>query len=337
MTRRRPRVVLLSAHYPARNPYIGLLAESLAAAGTVVKYFGWSRAFFGRYHAFHLHWIESLYAHGGKVSRFIKRWLLRCLLITLKVRKIPVVMTVHNPGLHDPLSPSEHRLYDRIMRQVDTRIFMNPDGSDDWDHAAVIPHGHYRVALSMEPSSIEPGTEFRLLLFGQLRPYKNIEGLLEPFLEWDDPGAVLTLAGSARPASYANDLRSLASHDPRVSVIDAFLSDDELVSLVRRSHLVVLPYPEIYNSGALFFALSVGRPVLIRAGNEARRLVEEFGSAWVLTYEGALTPGDLASARARVAGEREDWPDMSARDWGVIADAHNRAYRDAYERMRTRQ
>ncbi|RFA16441.1 hypothetical protein B7R22_02850 [Subtercola boreus] len=326
--------VLLSVHHPSRNPYIGQLADEIDALGQVY-YFSWARALFGRFDVFHVHWAESLYTSGGRASRFLKRLLVRAFLLRLRILRRPVVTTMHNRGLHDDLAPADLRIYDLLQRSVTLRIFMNPDGSEQWPLTAVIPHGDYRVHLGFPYSPpVDSGTTV-LLQCGQLRPYKNISELVTAFGETDDEHLRLLIAGSARPKSYAAELQELAQGDPRIAIEEGFLDEPVLAETIASSDLVVLPYPDPYNSGALFMVLSVGRPVLIRSTPETRRLAAEFGEEWVLTFEGGLTGSTLEEAARSVRGHTySTWPDMSGRAWPEIGRAHMAAYEKALNRLR---
>ena len=90
--------------------------------------------------------------------------------------------------------------------------------------------------------------------------------------------------------------------------------------------LVALPYRKIMNSGALFLALSFGRPVLVPEMGSMREHFELFGSPWIRLYE-----GDLSS---RTLSEAVDWAydtdrpaiDLSPLDWGTSAESLKKIY-----------
>jgi glycosyltransferase involved in cell wall biosynthesis len=50
---------------------------------------------------------------------------------------------------------------------------------------------------------------------------------------------------------------------PGVRLVPRFVADAELAGVLRRADLVVLPYREIDQSGVLYAALGLGRPLLL--------------------------------------------------------------------------
>lgn len=100
-----------------------------------------------------------------------------------------------------------------------------------------------------------------------------------------------------------------------------FLSDDELASLILQADLVVLPYPEVFNSGAALLSRSRGCPVLRSDIPLFRELQAVVGPDWVRFVDGRLDGRlllqNLPTARAlRMSGES---PDLSSFTWGSTA------------------
>ncbi|WP_022878275.1 glycosyltransferase [Microbacterium sp. B19] len=326
--------VMLTTHGPGRNPFIPLLVAGLESAGGDVSYFSWPRAIWGRVDVVHLHWVEGLFLFDTGVRKIAKRALVRLMLLRLRLGRIPIVQTVHNLDRHDTLAPADARVFEEIMGQVALNIYMSDPQSD----GILIPHGHYRDWHRMMPTTPPEAGPTRVVTVGQLRKYKNIEEVVTAFTGMSDGAYELVVAGKARPSEYAQELRDLAGERDTIVIRDEFLSDDDMVALIQSAHLVVLPYPEIYNSGVLFLALSVGRPVLVRRGPISLALREEFGAEWVRLFEGELTADDVREALAPVDGvdTREAWPPMTGRDWLTIGRSHLDAYRRTLAGLRTR-
>ena len=105
-----------------------------------------------------------------------------------------------------------------------------------------------------------------------------------------------------------------------------------LVAEIGQAELVVLPYREMHNSGAILVALSLSRPALVPRSPANTALREEVGPGWVIEYDGELDPrGDRRGTpdRAHVAADAA--PDLSRRDWKVLGEEHAAAYRRAIE------
>jgi glycosyltransferase involved in cell wall biosynthesis len=96
-----------------------------------------------------------------------------------------------------------------------------------------------------------------VLFFGLLRPYKGLDVLLEAWRGIDD--AELWIVGMPRM-----NLAPLRARAPAgVRFVTRFVSDGELRALLEAATLVVLPYREIDQSGALFTALACAKPLLL--------------------------------------------------------------------------
>jgi beta-1,4-mannosyltransferase len=136
--------------------------------------------------------------------------------------------------------------------------------------------------------------------------------------------------GDPHPGQRAS-LETAAALDGRISLNLRFVDDQTLVREVSEASLVVLPYVEMKNSGALIVAASLRRPVLVPTSALNSALAVEFGDSWVRQFDGELTPDVVA--RALDAAEAElrgnGAPNLAGRDWFTIGTAHLRAYREA--------
>ena len=125
-------------------------------------------------------------------------------------------------------------------------------------------------------------------------------------------------------------LREAADADDRIELHLGHVDDPDLVRAVGEAQLVVLPYPEMHNSGSVLAALSLSTPVLVPDNAFNRALAEEVGERWVITYDGPLAPTHLRDALRRVADAgREGEPDLGRREWGGVGRRHLDAYRRA--------
>ena len=93
------------------------------------------------------------------------------------------------------------------------------------------------------------------------------------------------------------------------------------------AQLVVLPYRQMLNSGALLLALSLARPVLAPWSGANAAIAEEVGEGWLTLYRGELDAATLAAALRRQAGR-----DPRARP-GPVAARLARARRAALRQL----
>ncbi|MFC6325235.1 glycosyltransferase [Microbacterium koreense] len=317
---------------PRTNPYITQLRDALVEAGVDPVPFSWRIAILGRYDVFHAHWPEALIERRRLLSTWVRWALYGAFLARLALFRIPVVSTVHNLELPAGISPIERALLKATQRLTRIRIVLNeftpvPAGAE----SVLIEHGHYRDWFApFERSDLRPG---RMLFFGKVRRYKNVESLIRAFrdLTHTDERSLHVL-GSPSSDDLSHSLVTLAADDPRVSLSLTFASDDALVKAISAAELVVLPYSEMHNSGSVLAALSLDRPVLVPDNAFNRALADEVGHEWVLRYSGTISADDLTAAlvaaRARDSSSR---PDLGRRGWTDAGRRHRDAYAKACE------
>jgi glycosyltransferase involved in cell wall biosynthesis len=166
-----------------------------------------------------------------------------------------------------------------------------------------------------------------LLFFGQMRRYKNVDGLLEAFRSWDCPEAVLTVAGRANNHAYRAELVNAAARDPRVRMQSDYISNDAVSELFAAADLVVLPFRRILNSGSVMLALSFARPVLVPRTAVFEELSRVVGPFWVRCFDPPLSSGDIDNAVAAAGHHRSHTtPDLTLFEWHTISQATLRAY-----------
>lgn len=325
----RPRIkVFLSLAPPdGTTRYVVQLVEG-APAEVEFIFFSWWSAFFSRFDVFHVHWPEYLVRGRNPLVHLVRATLFSLLMLRLRLAGIPIVRTAHNLFPHEPGTVIERALLHLCDKQ--TTLFIRLNSATDMqgrNNVVTILHGHYkdRFAHIAAPASI-PG---RALYFGLIRPYKGVEDLLKVFSSIGNKDISLRVVG--KPFDSLGELVEHAcGQDSRVSSLLRFVEDDVLVHEIGLSQMVVLPYKEMHNSGALLVALSLARPVLVPLSESNRLMAEEVGYDWLLTYEGEITSEILEQALMKTArAERADAPNLKGRDWAVIGELHYQAYLQA--------
>lgn len=318
---------------PTTNPYIVMLRQSLDARDDVeLSTFTWRRALTGSYDVFHAHWPEILVAGASPLKALVRQGLFAVVLARFAARGTAIVRTVHNLELPQGISRRERillRLFDaRTAHRI--RINTSTDLTGTRGAWSTVLHGHYGDWFT--PQAVEP-VPGRIAFVGLIRRYKAVDALVRAFVATrDEPGGdVLSLVVAGKPSSedLAQELRALCAGDERARLELAYLPDDDLARTVREASLVVLPAPEMHNSGTVLMALSLDRPVLVPDNAVNRTLADEVGPGWVHTFTGTLSPSDLTRALAVPPSGR---PDLSARGWAQAGAAHADVYRRAATR-----
>lgn len=327
-----PLTVLMSFPTPraVSNPFNTLLMDAVAARDDVtVHTFSWRRALLGDYDVFHVHWPEILVDGHSPLKKAVRQALFAALLVRLRLSGRPLVRTLHNLELPQGITARERVLLRWAEKWTTLWVIINtstpaPEGAA----SALSLHGHYRDWYDRYPrADVVPG---RIGFFGRIRRYKNAAGLVRAFRELEDPALELRIAGMPSSQALTDEITDAAGGDPRIGLDFRFIDDPDLVRLVTSSQLVVLPYPEMHNSGSAFAALSMGRPVLLPDNEVNRKLADEVGRDFVQLYTGQLSGDAIRAALDAVGALPADArPDLGQREWPLIGEQHEAAYREA--------
>ena len=324
------RAIVVQQSFPAprptTNPYIVQLAQSIAdTPGVTLQTFSWRSALRADYDIFHVHWPENLPKGNSPLKSLGRRMFTRALLLRLRMKRIPIVRTLHNLERPEGRSRAEHRILDRIDRQTALVIRLN-DLTPVAEGLAfeTILHGHYRDWFSgYGRKDRVPG---RLGFFGLVRHYKNVAHLVTVQRALPDR-FTLRVAGNPSNQELVDEIEDARGGDDRVTLDFHFLTDAELAEVVSESQLIVLPYREMHNSGSVLTTLSLDRPVLVQENAVNRDLAAEVGEGWIHFYSGELTPADVVAAfDALERNPATGSPDLHLRDWTDTGARHRDAY-----------
>lgn len=324
----RPVVVMYTTQHKKDegNPYTLMLMQSMPETIRAID-FDWFRAILGRYDVLHAHWPELLMRDPRPWRRRAKQVLVAAMFVRLRLTRTRIVQTVHNIEPHEPCSRYEARMLAALGRRTEAWIKLNPLPIEMPSGTVVeILHGHYREWFEgVERPASEPG---RLLFFGLIRPYKQVTSLLDAFADLRDPSVSLRIVGASSDTGVQDRAAALQAEGLPVTAEFAFVPDEQLAVEIGLAELIVLPYREFYNSGAVLLALSLGRPVLTPRTGASEALRDEFGAEWILLYDGPLSADSLRTALEARRSHRpsSDLPDLSLREWSGISGAHAAVY-----------
>ncbi|MCW3068612.1 MAG: glycosyl transferase group 1 [Solirubrobacterales bacterium] len=242
-----------------------------------------------------------------------------------RTRRPPLVLTAHDVLPREPRPgqrAAQRRLYDRfdalIVHSEHGRRRLTGELGLDPERVHVVPHGVLRPWEGQPerplPAELPDNGAPVVLLLGLLRPYKGLDVLLEAWRGID--AAELWIAGMPRM-----DLSALqAAAPPGVRWLTRFVSDGEILALMRRASLLVLPYREADQSGVAFAAIGAGLPLLL---SDVGGFPELAASGAALTFP----DGDAGALRAelrRLLADGESLAHMARR--GLEAAEHTYAW-----------
>ena len=257
---------------------------------------------------------------------------------------VPVTYTAHDALPNNP-TPGRLRRAARNARAFRRVIVHSQHGRDALvgelgaDPAAVhvIPHGAltaYRDVVPVAPD-VPDGAPL-VVMAGLIRPYKGLDVLLDawPAVRAAVPDARLLIAGRVLgdPDGAARAERMAADPGTSVTADLRFTPTEEFAGALLRADVVALPYRRIDQSGVLFAALALGRPLVASRVGGFAEVVEQTGAG------ACVAPGDpaaLADALIAVLGDPERRAAMAAASraaadgpfaWDAIAAATERVY-----------
>jgi glycosyltransferase involved in cell wall biosynthesis len=100
---------------------------------------------------------------------------------------------------------------------------------------------------------------------GQIRPYKNVQQLIDAFLELYEEfhNLVLIVAGLNQDPIVDRSMRELSQQFDYIHYIDRFLTPIEFAELSSLIQIACYPYTSILNSGSLFSSLTFGHHIVV--------------------------------------------------------------------------
>jgi len=255
-------------------------------------------------------------------------------------RRVPVVLTAHDVLPREP-RPGQLAAQRRLYRRVGHIVVHSQHGRErlvaeagvDPQRISVIAHGAFTGLAALTPQlppELEPADGPVVVLPGLLRAYKGIDVLLDAWRSFGDrPPGTLWLVGSPRMELPAADELPAG-----VRLVPRFVSEAELAGVLRAADLVVLPYREIDQSGILYAALGLGRPLLLSdAGG-----FPEVAASGAAELVAAGDRDALAEALARLLADPSRRAELAAAAVAAAAGAYSwqraaRLHLDLYESL----
>lgn len=193
----------------------------------------------------------------------------------------------------------------------------------------IVGHGPYPHVAAAAPAPRDPGGPTKnLLYFGVIRPYKGVRELVQAFEalpESEAAGLRLTIVGETWEGCEDEVRAALDSpRRDRITVVNRYVTDEELSGFVAAADVVVLPYRRSSSSGPLHIAMSAGRAVVVTDVGGIAEAVEGYAGAVLVPPAdvGALARGLLAG-RDRAA----EGPFADPKSWADLTRAYRRLAR----------
>lgn len=311
------------------NRFTTLFSQAVQHSGWEVREFNWSADGLFAPKVVLLHWPDELLTATNAISNAKVLAKISMLQAAKRVRGVRIVWMVHETRPHD-VGRSAHWGTRAFLKLLDGAIYLSQASKlvSEADLPAlkqiqslVTRHGHYRLDMERPPSPRHAANRrLNLVYFGQVRPYKNLDGLIRAASGVSPDRLRVTIIGWSKDPAFTRSLVDLAAAAPAVvlDIRDKLAPQSDLETALDESDGVVLPYRNILNSGAALFALSRNRPVLAPRLGTLPELQQEIGHDWVELYDGDIEAGSLTAFADRLHHNRATVADLSRYEWDDI-------------------
>ncbi len=259
----------------AENQYIRILVGELHAKGYRVHALDDIFSSFKHFRAIkivHLNWFENVddSSFFAAARSFIRKLVV---LVIIRVTGKPLIWTMHNRASHEKGLSFFSRILTRLLIRWSYRIIIHARQSEDIlasygkkavGKAVYLPHPNFiGVYGDVHTDTTSDDHQLRLLFMGMVKPYKNLELLIDVVGTFCDQ-VQLTIAGKAIDKDYETQIAHKANQAGNVEFIPAFVSDGEVAAMIAKADTLILPYnlSSSLNSGTVILAFSYRKTVI---------------------------------------------------------------------------
>lgn len=342
------------------NVYTVLLYRALETVGLPYEQFPCSLRWIlrhrarERFHYVHFHWPEVFFSLRPRAwTRLfgLKHYIwAQLLFVALRLQGYRILWTVHEVDVHDATRMTAlHAASRRLLWNLSAMVFFHtPDvraaAERRWGrkpHAHTIPIGSYEGAYPDDVGAAAARARLGIaasavvfVFFGNVRPYKGIDLLLDAFrtVQAQHPHAHLVIAGKPYSAAFRAAVEAQAAAIPQVHLHLGYVPDAEIQIYLRAADCFVAPYKYIETCSAIYLALAYDLPIIIKSeGNVVEFANQPIGfflrdAAEVGDAMSRFIDAPAATRAAMSAATRE-----AARDYSWDRLRHR--YREAFDRF----
>ncbi len=269
-------VIFFFPDYMANNPHQRLIGNFMPGNHTYIPGSINNVLFFQKHVenrvkiVFHLHWPDPI-LNTRNFDKFLK---------SVKLFKSlggKCIWTIHNLLPHDLVLTKMHEMHHKIAALMDKLHFFTESTLTEAQNIYKIPkekcftvmRGNYIQSYENNVNKEESrkilniSKNKKVICFlGHLKPYKNLENLLGAFslLNSKNNDLALLIAGklSLKNRFIMRKTIKGAKKQANIILFSKFIPDDYIQYYLNASDILVLPYRNITNSGALILGLSFG-------------------------------------------------------------------------------
>ncbi len=271
-------------------------------------------------------------------------WFLKEYSKILNKKNIPIVLTLHE-AYPQIVQEGDLKLFTDAYVCADHIVVLTNDELNDLRNAginipiSVIPHGHYhamnknkvddrdaRIIVSNHLSTQISDTTRVILFIGFIRDYKGLIHLIRaaPYVLKKLPETLFIAAGSIelaeKPLQYQNEIQKLGL-EKKFLLFSRFVEDYILFeSFFKVADIVVHPYVGISQSGTMFTAIGMKRPVII---SELGSFIVKLKKQGVLFTSKPKDPKSIAEKIVYLLTHEEERKKLAERAYNILKKEYN--------------
>lgn len=270
------KIIAIHPYSNKSNKYVDLIIDILTKNSyTVIPTIKMLADFntFSHCHTVYLNWFENIEGRLDFISKI-------SFLLIAKLTRKRIIWTMHNKEPHDTSQIRYKRFLLFFIVYICDNIIVHSKESESFlpstkkrirTKVYYVPHPNYidvyedNKQLNDYQSKItNTNTTLNLLFIGAIKPYKNIELLIDVISQFKPGEVFLTLAGYTDSEEYRKKIRTLCQEKSNINFHDHFIEDNEICRFIKSSDLVILPYDtrSSLNSGTALLAFSLKRTVI---------------------------------------------------------------------------
>lgn len=220
----------------------------------------------------HINWFEDLTNVKNPFGEYIKR---KLFIFFMKLIGKRIVYTAHNRRPHDMNDQYSIKLMRYILKksnsilihsQSSRQIICEDYGMHISDKIIYVPHPNYIGIYNDSKEYMLEGLNYnhlKVAFLGQVRPYKNVEVLINAANLCIGKEIDFIICGSCIDDEYREQIERIKKNE-RIFTDFRFIEDEEICSLFSKIDILVLPYntESSLNSGAAILAMSFGKNII---------------------------------------------------------------------------
>jgi glycosyltransferase involved in cell wall biosynthesis len=310
------------------NSFAGLFSRHIDDASFKREAFEWGKLGHGHYDIVVFHWPTEFFR---PTSRKASLALLARMLRDKLLHRTKFVWVVHNLEPHDGGSMKSGLTTRLFLRLLNGVILLSRHSLDELHRlypqtrslpALVTVHGRYEPLVVSPSDFVTAERRNRLLFFGMIRDYKNVDRLITEARKVELTPFSLTVTGVCQDEELEHRIRDAAGEDMRIDldIRNGFVPDEELERTIDAHDAVVLPYRNILNSGVALHALGRNKPILAPRIGSLPELQQEVGEEWVHLFDGEITADHITRFLTGLDACETPAPDLSAYEWQRVGN-----------------